>query len=139
MTYTLQQKNIKNITGYFMKALELDYGQSLFLQQEQKAKAQQKAKSHQAQLEKEEQERTQQEKVKKLKIQEFIDSREEEVKELIPAFIKSNTFILQNTALDLEDTEELLAIIKGQNKEFSHIKSLFMGFISRRVLGGEEI
>ena len=25
MTYTLQQRNIKNITGYFMKALEQDF------------------------------------------------------------------------------------------------------------------
>ena len=72
--------------------------------------------------------------MKKQKIQKFIDSREEEVKELIPSFIKSNSFILQNTGLDLENTDELLVIIKGQRKEFNHIKSLFMGFIAKRVL-----
>lgn len=77
--------------------------------------------------------------MKKQKIQEFIDNREEEVKELIPSFIKSNTFILQNTGLDLENTDELLAIIKGQRKEFNHIKSLFMGFIAKKVMGKEEI
>ncbi len=72
--------------------------------------------------------------MKKQKIQEFIDNKEEEVKELIPSFVKSNTFILQNTGLDLENIDELLAIIKGQRKEFKHIKSLFMGFIAKRVL-----
>ena len=68
----------------------------------------------------------------------FYNSREAEIKELIPSFVKSNSFILQNTGLDLENTEELLAIIKGQKKEFNHIKSLFMGFVSKRVLAGEE-
>jgi len=70
-----------------------------------------------------------------VKIQEFIDNREEEVIALIPSFIKANAFILQNTGLDLENTDELLVIIKGHKKEFNHIKSLFMGFISKTVLG----
>lgn len=134
MTYTLQQKNIKNITGYFMKALEQDFWQSLLVQEEQKNKA--KSQAHQQALaqKKAEEEKAQKEQMKKQKIQKFIDSREEEVKELIPSFIKSNSFILQNTGLDLENTDELLVIIKGQRKEFNHIKSLFMGFIAKRVL-----
>ncbi len=139
MTYTLQQKNIKNITGYFMKALEQDFWQSLLVQEEQKIKA--KSQAHQQALaqKKAEEEKVQKEQMKKQKIQEFIDNREEEVKELIPSFIKSNTFILQNTGLDLENTDELLAIIKGQRKEFNHIKSLFMGFIAKRVMEKKEI
>lgn len=138
MTYTLHQKNIKNLAGYFMKALELDYGQAYVIQQDQKAKVEEKAKNHQIQLQKEEQEKAQQEKVKKEKIQDFIDSREEEVKELIPKFIKANSFILQNTGIDLENTEEILTIIKGEKKELNHIKSLFMGFIAKVVLGSQK-
>ena len=71
-----------------------------------------------------------------MKIQEFIDSREEEVIALIPSFIKANAFILQNTKLDLENQDEILEIIKGHRKEYSHIKSLFVGYVSKRVLGG---
>jgi hypothetical protein len=137
MTYTLQQKNIKNIPGYFMKALKLDYGQSLLLQQEQKAKAKSQALQKELTEKKLEEEKAKKDLWKKQKTQEFIDSKEEEVKELIPSFIKSNTFILQNTGLYLENTDELLAIIKGQRKEFNHIKSLFMGFISKRVMNGK--
>jgi len=137
ITYTLQQRNIKNLAGYFMKALELDYGQSLLLQEEQKnqAKEQQKAKELEAQ--KLQVQKAQAEQEKKSKIQDFIDNREAEVKELIPSFVKANSFILQNTGLDLENTEELLAIIKGKKKEFNHIKSLFMGFIAKVVLGSK--
>jgi len=138
MTYTLQQKNIKNLAGYFMKALELDYGQSLLLQQEQKAKAKSQALQEELTEKKSEEEKAKNNLLKKQKIQEFIDNREEEVKELLPSFIKSNTFILQNTGLDLENIDELLAIIKGQRKEFNHIKSLFMGFIAKVVFGSQK-
>jgi SepF-like predicted cell division protein (DUF552 family) len=117
-----------------MKALELDYGQSLLLQEEQKNQAKEKQKAQELQAQKEQEQKAKAEQEKKSKIQEFIDSREAEVKELIPSFIKANSFILQNTGLDLEDTEELLAIIKGQKKEFNHIKSLFMGFVAKKVL-----
>ena len=138
ITYTLNQKNIKNLAGYFMKALELDYGQTLLLQQEEKAKHQEQANQKLQKEQKEKEVKAEQERVKKQQIQEFIDNREEEVKELIPNFIKANSFILQNTGLDLENTEELLAIIKGQRKEFNHIKSLFMGFIAKVVLGSQK-
>lgn len=138
MIYTLQQKNIKNLTGYFMKALELDYGQSLVLQKEQKEKTQQQAYKQREEEEKQAQIKSEQDKAKKQRIQEFIDSREEEVIRLIPSFIEANSFILKNTALDLENTEEILAIIKGQNKELSHIKSLFMGYITKTVLGSQK-
>ena len=138
ITYTLNQKNIKNLAGYFMKALELDYGQTLLLKQEEKAKHQEQANQKLQKEQKEKEVKVEQERVKKQQIQEFIDNREEEVKELIPNFIKANSFILQNTGLDLENTEELLAIIKGHRKEFNHIKSLFMGFIAKVVLGSQK-
>jgi len=137
ISYTLKQKNIKNLAGYFMKALELDFWQSLLLQQEQKNKAKLEAMQKELALKKAEEEKTKKDQLKKQKIQEFIDNSEEEVIKLIPDFIKSNSFILQNTGLDLENIDELLAIIKGQKKEFNHIKSLFMGFIAKVVLGSQ--
>lgn len=133
ISYTLKQKNIKNLAGYFMKALEFDYGQTLLVAQEQKAKNENVAKQ---QIEKEKEKQKQKKQVellKKQKIQAFINSREEEVIKLIPSFVEANSFILRNTNLDLENQDEILAIIKGERKEYSHIKSLFMGFISHKV------
>ena len=133
ISYTLKQKNIKNLAGYFMKALELDYGQTLLVAQEQKVKNENVAKLQIQQEQEKQKQKKQAELLKKQKIQEFINSREEEVINLIPSFVEANSFILKNTKLDLEDQAEILAIIKGERKEYSHIKSLFMGFISHKV------
>ena len=138
ITYTLNQKNIKNLAGYFMKALELDYGQTLFIQQEQKSKHQKQATQKLQEEQKEKEIKIEEEKVKKLKIEEFITNREEEVIELLPQFIEANSFILKRTKINLDSQDELLSIIKGENKEFNHIKSLFMGFIAKVVLGSQK-
>lgn len=98
-----------------MKALELDYGQTLFMQQEQKAKEQelvtQKVQEQQNQKELQNQ-MGKEKKEKKEKIEEFIRDREEEVLELIPSFIKANQFLLKQSKIDLEDTTEILKVIK---------------------------
>ncbi|HIO90669.1 MAG TPA: hypothetical protein EYG69_02745, partial [Campylobacterales bacterium] len=84
ISYTLKQKNIKNLAGYFMKALELDYGQTLFMQQEQKVQHKKQATQKLQEEQKEKEIRTEEERVKKLKIEEFIVNREEEVIEVLP-------------------------------------------------------
>jgi len=95
-----------------MKALELDYGQTLFMQQEQKAKEQKIATQRLKEQQNQKELQDQMEKAKKEKIEEFIRDREEEVLELIPSFIKANRFLLQQSKIDLEDREELLKVIK---------------------------
>ena len=134
ITYTLKQKNIKNIAGYFMKALEQDFWQSLVLKEEQKSKAQKLAQAKQKEEELQKQQNIKAEQEKKVKIQEFIDSREEEVKKLIPQFITSNSFLLQNLGFNLDNQDELLAIIKWEKEDFNHLKSLFMGYIAKEVI-----
>ena len=117
-----------------MKALELDYGQTLFLQQEEKAKHQEQTNQKLQEKQKEKEVKAEKERVKKLKIEEFIANKEEEIIKILPQFIEANSFILQRTKINLDNQDELLAIIRGESKEFSHIKSLFMGFVSKRVL-----
>lgn len=134
INYTLKQKNIKNIAGYFMKALEQDFWQTILIKEEQSKKAILKAEQEELEQKRAEEERLKKDQIKRQKIQEFIDNREEEVKELIPSFIQANSFILRNTNIDLENYDEILSIIKWEKKEFKHIKSLFMGFIAKRVL-----
>ncbi len=134
INYTLKQKNIKNIAGYFMKALEQDFWQTILIKEEQNKKATLKAQQEELEQKRAEEEKLKKDKIKKQKIQEFIDSREEQVKELIPSFIQANSFILRNTNIDLENHDEIFSIIKWEKKEFNHIKSLFMGFIAKRVL-----
>lgn len=132
--YVLAQKNIKNLAWYFMKSLELDYGQTLFLQEEQKAKERELSNIKIKQQESQEQLNIELEKTKKKQLEQFINSRETEVLELLPSFIEYNKFLLQQSKIDLEDTEELLKIIKWDNREVKGIRSLFMGFISKTVL-----
>ncbi len=95
-----------------MKSLELDYGQTLFIQQEQKAKEKSLATQKLQEEQNQEQLKAKAQKIQKEKIEDFIQNREEEVLELIPSFIKANQFLLQQSKIDLEDTEELLKIIK---------------------------
>jgi hypothetical protein len=95
-----------------MKSLELDYGQTLFLQEEQKAKERELSNIKIKQQESQEQLNMEQEKAKKKQLEQFINSRETEVLELIPSFIESNKFLLQQSKIDLEDTQELLKIIR---------------------------
>ena len=131
--YVLNQKNIKNIAWYFMKSLELDYGQTLFVQQEQKAKEKQKINEKLKEQQSQEQLKTEQEKAKKRQLEQFINSRETEVLELLPSFIESNKFLLQQAKIDLEDTQELLRVIKWENREVKGVRSLFMWFVSKTV------
>jgi hypothetical protein len=95
-----------------MKSLELDYGQTLFLQEEQKAKERELSNIKIKQQESQEQLNIEQEKAKKKQLEQFINSRETEVLELLPSFIESNKFLLQQSKIDLEDTQELLKIIR---------------------------
>ena len=95
-----------------MQSLKLDYGQTLFMQQEQKAKELKIATQKLKEQHKQKKLHDQMGKVKKEKIEEFIRDREEEVLDLIPSFIKANRFLLQQSKIDLEDREELLKIIK---------------------------
>ena len=95
-----------------MKSLELDYGQTLFVQQEQKAKEKQKINKKLKEKQSQEQLKAKQEKAKKRQLEQFINSRETEVLELLPSFIESNKFLLQQAKIDLEDTQELLRIVK---------------------------
>jgi len=134
INYVLAQKNIKNLAWYFMKALELDYGQTLFVQQEEKDKEKKLATQQLQEANKQEQLKIQNEKAKKEKIENFIQNREEAILELIPSFIESNKFLLQQAKLDLENHKEILKVIKWENREVKWIKSLFMGFISKTVL-----
>ena len=130
--YTLAQKNIKNIAWYFLKALEKDFWQTLFLQQKQKEDIQ-KIKNKKLQQEQNQKKLEQEnQKIKHEKIQDFIKNREEEVLEIIPNFIKANKFILQKLDIDLENTKELLEIIKWENTKVKGVRKLFMGFISHK-------
>lgn len=132
--YTLNQKWIKNISWYFIKALEQDFWQTLFIQKEQRIKSQNIADKK---SEKEKQDRLQkieQEKINKLKVEDFIKNREEEVIKLIPSFITSNKFLLQGYKIDWDNQDDVLEIIRGNNKELSNIRSLFIGFISQKII-----
>ena len=95
-----------------MKALELDYGQTLFVQQEEKDKEKKLATQQLQEANKQEQLKIQNEKAKKEKIENFIQNREEAILELIPSFIESNKFLLQQAKLDLENHKEILKVIK---------------------------
>ena len=132
--YTLNQKNIKNIAWYFMKALEQDYWQTLFIQNQQKEINKNILNTNLQEEQKQIQIKKEFEKDKKAKIEEFINNREDEVIKLIPSFIKANKFLLQNYKIDLDNQNEILQIIKGKNKELNKIKILFMWFISKTVI-----
>ena len=130
--YTLSQKNIKNISWYFQKALEQDYWQTIFLQQEQKQEKQKKDTQNFQDNQKQKKLEQEQKKIKKQKIKDFIQNREEEVLELIPDFIEANKFLLQKLKVDLENIQELLKIIKWENTKIKGVRKLFMGFISHK-------
>jgi len=130
--YTLLQKNIKNIAWYFGKALEQDYWQTLFLQQEQKKQKLKEIDEKLFEEQKQQKLKKEQDKIKKQKIEDFIQNREEEVLELIPDFIEANKFLLQKLNIDLGNTQELLKIIKWENTTVKGVKNLFIGFISHK-------
>ena len=95
-----------------MKSLELDYGQTLFIQQEEKTKEKNAVTEKLQEDQNQEKLKVEVQKAQKEKLENFIKNREEEVLELIPSFIQTNKFLLQQSKIDLEDKEELLKIIK---------------------------
>ena len=106
--YTLSQRSIKNIPWYFLKALEKDFWQTLFMQKKIKAK---EKKISDEKL-KNDEELKQQEQLKKAKLEKFIEDRGDELKELLPEFIEANRFMLERLGLDVEDENRLLSLIR---------------------------
>jgi len=126
--YTLQQKNIKNIAWYFLKALEQDFWWSILIKEELEKLKKQKELQEQKKKEELEKQRVKKEQERKLKIKKFINENLEEVKELIADFIEVNKFIFANINID---KESVFKIIKGELQDKNHIKILFYAYISK--------
>ena len=130
--YTLSQKNIKNIPWYFQKALKDDYGQSLFLHQENIQKEN---------LEKQKNNTIEEQKIKKIhkeeselkeKVKDLIINREDEIVKILPDFIEANQFILTRLWIDTDDTQRLIDLIKWDDTSIKWVQSMFIWFAGKR-------
>ena len=130
--YTLSQKNIKNIPWYFQKALKDDYGQSLFLHQENIQKEN---------LEKQKSNTIEEQKIKKIhkeeselkeKVKNLIIDREDEIIKILPDFIEINQFILTRLWIDTDDTQRLIDFIKWDDTSVKWVQSMFIWFAGKR-------
>lgn len=133
--YVLSQKGIKNIPWYFMKALNDDYWKSIIQKKKKDENNEARENEQKEKIKKEEEVKHKELLEKRKKIEEYILNNEDKVIELIPDFIKTNSFLLQRTWVDTDNKEELLHIIKWKDDKYSNIRSLFIGYISKVVLG----
>lgn len=135
--YVVSQKGIKNIPWYFMKALNDDYWKSIIQQIKKDENIAIKKTEQENKVKREEQIKHEKLLEKRRKIEEYISNNENKIIELIPSFIETNSFLLQRAWIDTDNKEELLHIIKWKKDKSSNIRSLFIGYISKVVIGSK--